>query len=125
MTSSRKEIVLECNTPIELHLGGNSLRFMNENGWVSDSNDINIAAEEITQLVTQNENFVKTLEQANEEILSLKRDQDAGSLLKKTVMDMIIEEREKNLRLERELAVYKEKLRESYRVILDLPQVEE
>ena len=119
MTSTRKQIPLECNIPLEINLGGNNLRFLTT-GWTLDSSDIDIATREINELVDQNLVTQQRYEDLRNENKALKESLAASNSLKMAVMDMILEEREKNIVLERKLAMYQEKLKESYRAILSL-----
>ena len=117
MSSSRKQIPLECNQPLELSLGDNKLRFLTT-GWTLDSSDIDIATREINDLVDQNKICLQRYEALRNENKVLREELAAANALKMTVMDMIVEEREKNVCLERKVEVYREKLKESYRAIL-------
>ena len=119
MSSSRKPIPLECHNPLELRIGGNNLRFLST-GWTLDSSDIDIATREINELVDQNTIYHERCEALRTENLALREKLAAANSLKMTVMDMILEEREKNIVLERKLAIYQEKLKESYRAILSM-----
>lgn len=118
-TSSRKQIPLECNAPLEISLGENKLRFLTT-GWTLDSSDIDIATREINELVDQNKMYQQRYEALRNENEALKEKLAAANTLKMTVMDMILEEREKSTVLERKLTMYQEKLKESYRAILSL-----
>lgn len=117
--SGRRAIALECHRPIELSLGDNKLKFTSA-GWALDSSDIQIAAKEITELVQQNEQYYKTFDAMNAEIKLLQGNLEAANHIKRISLDMVLEEREKNMQLEKELALYKERLRESYAVIVQL-----
>lgn len=121
--NKRKPIALECHEPISLTLGENKLTFL-KSQWTLDTSDIQIAAEEINDLVHENEKYIRAFDSFNEEVKTLKESLHSTSILKRTVLDMVMEERQKNMLLEKQLAMYKDKLKESYSIILELKRAQ-
>jgi hypothetical protein len=117
--SLRKQIPLECHNSVEMTVGGNKLRFLN-NGWTVDSSDVTIATTEIMKLSEQNEKLTLTTDMMANEIQILEDTLASERAIKMTVMDMIMEEREKNMITEKELAICKDKLKESYKFIMSM-----
>mmetsp|Transcript_23611 Transcript_23611/g.21481 ORF Transcript_23611/g.21481 Transcript_23611/m.21481 type:complete len:121 (-) Transcript_23611:125-487(-) len=101
--------------PINLKLGNNSLLFKSGKGWIIESSDIDKANDDLI-------NMKKLYNNAMTEIANLNDDIKGLTDTKAVVLELLIEERQRNHQLEQEIAAYKAELKENYKTILDIKQ---
>lgn len=131
------------DAPISMQLGGNKL-IMKANGtWGLESSDLGSATFEIERLVEEKETLTNSLSQCLDQIDELQKEVVEVNNMKAVVLEMVslfyhcvlrasvhrhfphsflqlMVERQKRLQAESELEGYKEELRESFRVIVEL-----
>lgn len=110
-------------TPLTLTLNSNRLVFVNGRQWVSEAPDLEKAAQEISVLIDSRDELASKLEDCRAENDSLRLQISEVNDLKIAAMTMLMEERQRNERMNVELAAYKEELKEAYRVITELQKM--
>jgi chromosome segregation ATPase len=109
---------------VTLSLGSNVLALEEATGrWVSHSTDLEEAEGEIDALIEERGEILASLDQAQEHVHKLKEELIKSDKTKAVVMQMLSEEREKRLSMEHELKGYKDELRRSYKVIVELRKI--
>lgn len=105
---------------ISINLNGNKLTLASKGGWKLQSEDFQMALVEISRLVEEKEHLGKTLELALHQIDQLTQEVREVNQMKVSLMEDLMKERQQRLALENCVDGYKEELRESYRVIVEL-----
>lgn len=106
--------------PITLTLGGNHLK-MKENGkWTIESSDLDLATFEIEKLVEDKETLTNSLSAALDQIDQLGVEVKELSDTKVKLLEMLMSERQKRMQVEYEMQGYRDELKESFCVIVEL-----
>ena len=102
--------------PITLTLNGNVLVYKPGKQWELQSSDLDIAAAEINKITDEKELLLQEIEELHKEIIETND-------MKTVALGMAIEERQKNSLLTQELNAYKQELRDSYKIIVELKKI--
>lgn len=105
---------------ISINLNGNKLTLSQKGGWKLQSEDFQMALVEISRLVEEKEQLGKTLELALHQIEQLTQEVRQVNQTKVSLMEDLVKERQQRIALENCVEGYKEELKESYRVIVEL-----
>eukprot|EP01038_Epipyxis_sp_PR26KG_P014265 gene14265-19141_t len=106
---------------IEITLGGNRLHLNESTGkWYLVNSDLEKAVLEVEELVEDKELLTKSLEQSVNYIEKLQNEVVESNNLKAVVLEMLMEERKRRIELEEEIEGYKDELKNSYKVIIEL-----
>ena len=105
---------------LHLNLNGVHLIYGDNCRWTVESSDLDTAAKEIDLIIEERDELVCSLKEANTHIEELNAEVMETNDVKNISMTMLMEERQKNIQLQKDLAAYQEELRESYRIILEL-----
>lgn len=105
---------------ININLNGNKLTLSQKGGWKLQSEDFQMALVEISRLVEEKEHLGKTLELALHQIEQLTQEVRQVNQTKVSLMEDLVKERQQRIALENCVEGYKEELKESYRVIVEL-----
>jgi len=108
------------NDNISLNLGENTLVLKDTGDWAFQSTDLDAATFEIEKLVEDKETLTSSLSSCLNQIENLRSEIVDVNHMKSVILEMLMAERQKNLQLESELDGYKEELKESFRVIVEL-----
>jgi hypothetical protein len=93
--------------PLHLKVNGIKLKYRTGFGWVSESNDISDAADALESALDQTD----ILELENDD---LRAELSESSDLRNIAMAMLMEEKTKNVALEKEIESYKAELKKAY-----------
>ena len=105
---------------LHLNLNGVHLTYGDNCRWTVESSDLDTAAKEIDLIIEERDELVCSLKEATTHIDELNAEVMETNDVKNISMAMLMEERQKNVQLQKDLAAYQEELKESYRIILEL-----
>lgn len=133
MDSSEKAM----EQPISMTLNGNRFLLKESTGqWMLESSDLDTATLEIEKLVDEKQTLVHSLSTAVAQIEELQKEVIEVNDMKSVILEMVCQlcfflfldlsfqqlmsERQKRIQVEEELEAYKEELKESFAVIVEL-----
>ena len=105
---------------LHLNLNGIHLVYGDNCRWAVESSDLDTAAKEIDVLIEERDELALALKEAHAHVEELNKEVMETNDVKNVTMAMLVEERQKNAQLLRDLAAYREELKESYRIIMEL-----
>mmetsp|Transcript_19371 Transcript_19371/g.18715 ORF Transcript_19371/g.18715 Transcript_19371/m.18715 type:complete len:142 (-) Transcript_19371:126-551(-) len=119
--STSKEPGIEANKEIiSLNLNGNNMVFSDSGTWVLQSADLDKAADEIDMIIQERDELVLSLKEATSHTDALNNEIIETNDIKNVALGMLMEERQKNYQLQKDISAYKDELKESYRMIIEL-----
>ena len=105
---------------LHLNLNGVHLIYGDNCRWTVESSDLDTAAKEIDLIIEERDELVCSLKEATTHIDELNAEVMEINDVKNISMAMLMEERQKNIQLQKDLSAYQEELKESYRIIMEL-----
>ena len=113
--------LLKVDAPLSLTLGSSQLMLEpSSKKWLQQNSDLDEAEAEIVILTDEKDELVATLAQMQVQMHLLKDEILNSDRVKEIALDMLSEEREVRQGLDEQVKGYKEELRKSYRVIIEL-----
>jgi hypothetical protein len=108
---------------ISMKLGENQLVLNDEFVWVTKTSDLEEAEMEIDALLEERQALASALEAERARVLLMRNELVSVENAKTVALDMLQEEREVRLRLEKEVEGYKQELRKSYECFIGLKKM--
>jgi hypothetical protein len=113
--------LLKVDAPLSLTLGSSQLMLEpSSKKWLQQNSDLDEAEAEIVILTDEKDELVATLAQMQVQMHLLKDEILNSDRVKEIALEMLSEEREVRQGLDEQVKGYKEELRKSYRVIIEL-----
>eukprot|EP00596_Hydrurales_sp_CCMP1899_P001839 CAMPEP_0119036646 /NCGR_PEP_ID=MMETSP1177-20130426/4512_1 /TAXON_ID=2985 /ORGANISM="Ochromonas sp, Strain CCMP1899" /LENGTH=113 /DNA_ID=CAMNT_0006996831 /DNA_START=249 /DNA_END=590 /DNA_ORIENTATION=- len=94
--------------------------FSDSGTWVLQSADLDKAADEIDMIIQERDELVLSLKEATSHTDALNNEIIETNDIKNVALGMLMEERQKNYQLQKDISAYKDELKESYRMIIEL-----
>eukprot|EP01036_Dinobryon_divergens_P025254 gene25254-33780_t len=110
-------------TPISIALGENKLTLQEDGKWLLESSDMQKATAEVLKATEEKENLIKYLKDSYSHIEAMKKEILDLKEMKANLLDLLLVERQEKMQLQGEVAGYKEELKESCRIIVQLRKI--
>mmetsp|Transcript_6642 Transcript_6642/g.10887 ORF Transcript_6642/g.10887 Transcript_6642/m.10887 type:complete len:129 (-) Transcript_6642:217-603(-) len=105
---------------VMLTLGSNKLVFAQNERWIIENSDLDVAAAEILRLAEENENLKRINSELSSRLEASNDTVEEASKLNDITMHMLTDERRQNMLLSQEVEAYKEELKKSFTTIVQL-----